>query len=183
MIKYEKEFTLKKTLITILYTVVFNTVIGIILTALFKPFWHNFVYSQCIGILICICVLTLYHFIKTENLFIRLLGNLTALLIGFDEFFGIAGSLDMIPYVFYQNRLPYREVTEMQTGLPFPRFIREGPRAKNFDPGRALDDLTEQAVSYINTHASEEHPFFLYFALTAPHKPVWPAGRFSGKLF
>ena len=82
MIKYEKELNLKKALITILYTVVFNTVIGIILTALFKPFWHNFVYSQCIGILICICVLTLYHFIKTENLFIRLLGNLTALLIG-----------------------------------------------------------------------------------------------------
>ncbi len=101
--------------------------------------------------------------------------------VGFDEFFGIAGSLDMIPYVFYHNRTPSQEVTEVQAGLPFPRFIREGPRGKYFDPGRALDELTEQAVTYIDTHASDDSPFFLYFPLTAPHKPVWPTERFAGR--
>ena len=101
--------------------------------------------------------------------------------VGFDEFFGIAGSLDMIPYVFYHNRMPSQEVTEVQAGLPFPRFIREGPRAEHFDPGKALDELTEQAVKYIDTHAQENDPFFLYFPLTAPHKPIWPDERFAGR--
>ena len=101
--------------------------------------------------------------------------------VGFDEFFGIAGSLDMIPYAFYHNRTATEEVSETQSRLPFPRFIRKGPRARDFDPEKVLDRLTQQAVSYIDQWAAENHPFFLYFPLTAPHKPVWPAGRFRGK--
>jgi arylsulfatase A-like enzyme len=101
--------------------------------------------------------------------------------VGFDEFFGIAGSLDMIPYVFYRNREATVEVSDKQAALPFPRFIREGPRGNGFDAGKALDELTEQAISFINSHARKSHPFFLYFALTAPHKPVWPAERFVGR--
>ena len=100
--------------------------------------------------------------------------------VGFDESFIIAGSLDMIPYVFYHNHAPTGRVTETQPGLPFPRFIREGPRAEGFDPGEVLDELTARAVAYIDARATESHPFFLYLPLTAPHKPVWPAGRFKG---
>jgi arylsulfatase A-like enzyme len=101
--------------------------------------------------------------------------------VGFDEFFGIAGSLDMIPYVFYYNRRPSDIVTETQEGLAFPKFIREGPRARDFDPETVLDRLTDQAVDFIERSASEHVPFFIYFPLTAPHKPVWPAERFMGK--
>ncbi|MFC1782640.1 arylsulfatase [Planctomycetota bacterium] len=101
--------------------------------------------------------------------------------VGFDEFFGIAGSLDMIPYVFYRNRESIQPVTEEQPSLPFPRFIRPGPKAKDFDPGKVLDQLTEQAVTYIQQRAADSMPFFLYFPLTAPHKPVWPAERFEDK--
>ena len=101
--------------------------------------------------------------------------------VGFDEFFGIAGSLDMIPYVFYHNRRPSDSVTETQEGLSFPKFIREGPRARDFDPETVLDRLTDQAVDFIERNAGNDEPFFLYFPMTAPHKPVWPAARFKDK--
>lgn len=101
--------------------------------------------------------------------------------VGFNEFFGIAGSLDMIPYVFYRNREATAPVTEKQAQLAFPRFIREGPRGVGFDAGQALDKLTEQAVSFIDAQAKNSPAFFLYFPLTAPHKPVWPARRFVGR--
>lgn len=99
---------------------------------------------------------------------------------GFDEFFGVAGSLDMIPYVFFHNHEPVQPMTETQPALGFPRYVRKGPKARDFDPGKALDRLTERAVAYIEDHAGKGSPFFLYFAMTAPHKPVWPAERFKG---
>ena len=101
--------------------------------------------------------------------------------VGFDEFFGIAASLDMVPYAFYRNDEPTGEVTQTQSALKFPRFIRQGPKAKNFDPGKVLDQLTKEAISYIERRAATDSPFFLYLPLTAPHKPVWPAERFQGK--
>ncbi len=101
--------------------------------------------------------------------------------VGFDESFIIAGSLDMIPYVFYDNHAPAGPVTETQAGLSFPRFIRQGPRAEGFDPGKVLGELTNRAVAYIEKRATEKSPFFLYLPLTAPHKPVWPAEGFEGK--
>jgi len=101
--------------------------------------------------------------------------------VGFDEFFGIAGSLDMVPYVFYRNHEPTQGATETQPGLKFPRFIRKGPKAKDFDPGKVLDELTKQAISYIEKRSKAKNPFLLYLALTAPHKPVWPTERFKGK--
>jgi arylsulfatase A len=101
--------------------------------------------------------------------------------VGFDEFFGIAGSLDMIPYVFYRNHNPTQKATETQPALKFPRFIRKGPKAKDFDPGKVLDTLAEEAISYIERRSKAGSSFFLYLCLTAPHKPVWPAERFKGK--
>jgi arylsulfatase A len=98
--------------------------------------------------------------------------------VGFDESMIIAGSLDMIPYAFYRNHRPTAEVAEEQEGLPFPKFIRQGPRAVDFAPEKVLDRLTEEAVGYIERKSGAKNPFFLYLPLTAPHKPVWPAERF-----
>jgi arylsulfatase A len=100
--------------------------------------------------------------------------------VGFDESLIIAGSLDMVPYAFYRNHKPTSELTEEQQGLPFPRFIRQGPRAQDFDPEKVLDRLTEEAVGFVDKRASKPDPFFLYLPLTAPHKPAWPAERFRG---
>jgi arylsulfatase A-like enzyme len=101
--------------------------------------------------------------------------------VGFDYYFGVTGSLDMIPYTFYENNRPVQPVTETQPHLDFPRYLREGPRAKGFDHSKALDRLTEKSVEYVKEQSGSENPFFLYFALTAPHKPVWPAERFQGR--
>jgi arylsulfatase A-like enzyme len=100
--------------------------------------------------------------------------------VGFDYFFGINAALDMTPYGLYRNHDPIQPLDEHQTALTFPKFIREGPRAKDFQHSEVLDILTEEAVDYIAGQAKSSDPFFLYFALTSPHKPVWPAERFQG---
>jgi len=43
-----------------------------------------------------------------------------------------------------------------------------------------LDDLLAEAKGFIERAADSGDPFFLYFPLTAPHKPVSPAERFVG---
>ncbi|CAN0330064.1 unnamed protein product, partial [Ectocarpus sp. 4 AP-2014] len=99
---------------------------------------------------------------------------------GFDEFFGIAGSLDMVPYAFYEGHDPVGPLSEEVPRTPFPKFQRAGPKAPTFSGGKVLDDLTERAVRYIEERSATEDPFFLYFPMTSPHKPVWPAERFVG---
>ncbi len=99
--------------------------------------------------------------------------------VGFDEYFGVAASLDMIPYTFLHNHELVQPVTETQEKLDFPKYVRQGPKAKDFDPGKVLDTLTGKAVDYIERSAPRSNPFFLYFPLTAPHKPVWPEDRFK----
>jgi arylsulfatase A-like enzyme len=44
-----------------------------------------------------------------------------------------------------------------------------------------LDHLCAQATGFIRERARQEEPFFLYFPLSAPHKPVLPHPRFRGK--
>ena len=100
--------------------------------------------------------------------------------VGFDYFFGINASLDMTPYAFYKNHTPVQPLTDTQEASTFPKYIRKGPKAKGFNHIEVLDKLTEEAVNYIEGQVNNSDPFFLYFALTAPHKPVWPAKRFQG---
>jgi len=100
--------------------------------------------------------------------------------VGFDYFFGINAALDMTPYGFYRNHQPVQPLDGYQPALTFPTFIREGPRAKDFHHSEVLDRITEEAVNYIEEQTKSSDPFFLYFALTSPHKPVWPAKRFQG---
>ncbi|NOZ55284.1 MAG: arylsulfatase [Calditrichaeota bacterium] len=100
--------------------------------------------------------------------------------VGFDYFFGINGSLDMAPYVFVENdrvtALPNR-VTHSDDRMA---FWREGPTGADFEHEKVLDKLTEKAVNYIESQKKGQ-PFFLYFALTAPHTPILPTKPFRGK--
>ncbi len=85
----------------------------------------------------------------------------------------------MPPYVFIEND-HFTEITSTNhPTTPFPAYSRSGKRAPGFKHEDGLDVLTEKAVDYIK--AQKEKPFFLYFALTAPHKPVLPHPRFRGK--
>lgn len=100
---------------------------------------------------------------------------------GFDYFYGIPASLDFPPYGMIENDRFVKPLSETQEALNFPEFLRKGPKGEGFNFSKALDDLTEKATSIIHEQAQQANPFFLYFALTAPHKPVMPEDRFKGK--
>lgn len=98
---------------------------------------------------------------------------------GFDYFYGVSASLDMPPYVFIENDRFTEMTTTNYSATPFPAYSRKGEMAPGFRHEDGLDILTKKAVGYIQEQGRK--PFFLYFALTAPHKPVLPHSRFRGK--
>jgi arylsulfatase A len=100
---------------------------------------------------------------------------------GFDYFYGITASLDFPPYVYIENDRFTEQQVESHPSQKFPGYLRSGPRGENFSHIGALDHLTEKAVAYIGQQAKASTPFFLYFPLSSPHKPVLPAPRFQGK--
>ncbi len=100
--------------------------------------------------------------------------------LGFDYFFGIPASLDMVPYVYIENNrvtaLPDRETEDKGK-----KFWRKGPTGADFSHIEVLPKLTQKAVEYIDKQANGNHPFFLYFPLPAPHTPILPAKEFQGR--
>lgn len=97
---------------------------------------------------------------------------------GFDYFYGIAGSLDMPPYVYIENNhftaLPNRITKGEGKG-----FWREGPTAPDFIHEEVLDKLTDKVLSKIEEY--KDNPFFIYFPMPAPHTPILPSAKFKGK--
>ncbi len=59
-------------------------------------------------------------------------------------------------------------------------FWRAGAIAPHFQHADVLPKLTEEAVRFIQKRPNDQ-PFFLYFALTAPHTPWMPTPEFRGK--
>ena len=105
--------------------------------------------------------------------------------VGFDYFFGIPASLDMYPYVYVKNDRPLAQPTDVLAGSKNRRaggngFWRKGPAAPDFHPLDVLPTLADQAVNWIGTQTLED-PFFLYFPLSAPHKPWVPTEEFDGR--
>ncbi len=100
---------------------------------------------------------------------------------GFDFSYIIPASLDFPPYVYIRNGKVVELPTETQPAQKFPAFVRKGPRSPGFVMENVLDDLLEQSLDYIRRRARSGQPFFLYFALTAPHKPTLPHPRFRGR--
>ena len=98
---------------------------------------------------------------------------------GFDEFFGVSGNLSFHPRAYIRNDrvTAYPDQPYTPTGLFLDRFRHVAP---DFDPLYVLDRFTEEAVAFIDRSAGQENPFFLYFALTAPHTPLIPESRFVG---
>lgn len=101
--------------------------------------------------------------------------------LGFEESYVIPASLDFPPYVFIKDRKITQFPSIAEQPNKFPAFWRKGERAPNFVMEDVLDHLTEKATDFITEHAAHDDPFFLYFPLTAPHKPVLPHPRFRGK--
>ena len=96
--------------------------------------------------------------------------------VGFDYFFGIAGSLDMPPYVYIKNDMPTAVPTKIKA------FHRNGPAAADFEAVNCLRDFAAQSRSYIKQQAADQSkPFFLYLPLTSPHTPIVPSKKWQGK--
>lgn len=106
---------------------------------------------------------------------------------GFDEYSGIAASLDMVPYTFIEND---RVVAVPTVDKAFPMMpggpgqTRRGPGAAEFEAVDVLPTLTRKAVDYIGRHAAGAKagkPFFLYLPLNAPHTPIAPTPEWQGR--
>jgi arylsulfatase A-like enzyme len=103
---------------------------------------------------------------------------------GFDYYFGIPASLDMAPYVYFENDHLIEPATISDPGSNGPRgvFWRPGLRAKDFEIPKVLPTLTDKAVDIVRKCATNpDRPFFFYFALPSPHTPWVPLPEFRGK--
>lgn len=109
--------------------------------------------------------------------------------VGFDDYFGISASLDMVPYAYLRNdRLTAPPVGDrafvMMAGRDNGGKTRLGPAAADFDAANVLPDLTREAVRSIGAHAEAARngkPFFLYLPFASPHTPILPTADWLGK--
>ena len=100
---------------------------------------------------------------------------------GFDYFYGVTASLDFPPYVYVENDKFTAEGSATYPGSKFPNYLRKGEMAPGFKHIECLDHITEKSQKYISEQAKAKQHFFLYFPITAPHKPALPAKRYQGK--
>ncbi len=102
---------------------------------------------------------------------------------GFDYYFGIPASLDMDPYLYFENDHTVDQPTSSTAGSKMPRGVywRPGAMAPAFQIEQTLPLLTTKAVDVIRSRAGQTKPFFLYFPMTGPHTPWLPLKEFQGK--
>lgn len=101
---------------------------------------------------------------------------------GFDEFFGISGSLDMPPYCFLRGR----EVETRPTVPKSPLITsqRPGPAAPGWEDSTVDLRFAEEAEAWLartRPASAEDAPRLLYFATAAPHRPCVPPPGFDGR--
>ncbi len=105
--------------------------------------------------------------------------------VGFDEYFGISASLDMVPYAFIENdRLSAQPTEERAFAMMLGKEqgkTRLGPAAPGFEASGVLPALTDRAVRYIQDRSKQPVPFFLYLPLASPHTPIAPTPEWNGK--
>lgn len=109
--------------------------------------------------------------------------------VGFDYYYGIAASLDMVPYTFIENDRVTSLPTEdrdflMMHGREQGGKTRKGPTAPQFDAADVLPALARKSREFIERCAADARtgkPFFLYLPLASPHTPILPAPDWQGK--
>ncbi len=108
---------------------------------------------------------------------------------GFDYYFGTTRSHNEPPFVFFENdhcyKLdpddPVRMISQQEKPHPYGWGSSEGGAAAHAArPEDKIDlILTDRAVDYLEQQTDEE-PFFMYLAYTAPHFPIVPNEQFVG---
>ncbi len=99
---------------------------------------------------------------------------------GFEYSYIIPASLDIPPYVYIENHKITAQPDHITRDTSKFGWWREGNTGADFEHDKVLPHLTDIAVDWINSKAKKEKPFFLYFALPAPHTPILPTGKFKG---
>ena len=94
--------------------------------------------------------------------------------VGFDYFFGIAGSLDMPPYAFIENDRTVGLPSEEKD--PYNAQQKKGFMTPGWKDEEVDTTFAEKAVKFIENHAAKtpDDPFFLYLTPSAPHRPCMP---------
>lgn len=105
---------------------------------------------------------------------------------GFDYYFGIPASLDMAPYLYFENDGVVEKATAHTPGSGGGKtigpFWREGAIAPGFKIEEVMPTLTRKAVSIVRERAqTADKPFFLYFPMSGPHTPWMPVPPFRGR--
>jgi arylsulfatase A len=106
--------------------------------------------------------------------------------LGFDYSYIIPSSLDIMPYLYLENNIavePADSFTEGKSQTTFGRGIHwlPGEMSAGFVFEEVMPTFTRQAISYIHKRASIGEPFFLFFAMSAPHTPWLPTSTHSGQ--
>jgi arylsulfatase A len=89
--------------------------------------------------------------------------------------------LDIPPYVYIDKDRVTATVIDTIEGTTGKGFWRRGPVGNDFLHEAVLPVLTEKTVAYIREHSKAAAPFFLYYAMPAPHTPILPTREFLGK--
>lgn len=103
--------------------------------------------------------------------------------VGFDEFFGFLGGGR--PYWGWPGADLKRRIFRGSENVE-SQWVQEGDPSRYDPSGRRYltDAFGEEAADFINRHAEDENPFFLYVSLNAPHAPFQAKqqdlDRFSG---
>ena len=103
---------------------------------------------------------------------------------GFDYYYGIPASLDMPPYLYFENDHALAQPTGTTPGSSAPRGVywRSGPIVPDMQLDQVLPSITDKAVRIIEDRAKvPDQPFFLYVALSGPHTPWLPLAANKGR--
>lgn len=101
---------------------------------------------------------------------------------GFDYFFGLNASNNMLPYCFIENDRAVLEPDERK----WPVYDTESPvglMSPDYTSEKIDQVLFSKAKAWLNTHFEErqDDPFFLYFPSSAIHRPCLPSHKWIGK--
>lgn len=101
--------------------------------------------------------------------------------LGFDYFFGIAGSLDMPPYCFIENDYTVG-IPEIEKH-PYEAQQRQGLMTEGWEDDQVDVTFAQKGVEFIRRHVREQPgiPFFLYLTPSAPHRPCLPPPFMRGR--
>ncbi|MBI5850761.1 MAG: arylsulfatase [Planctomycetes bacterium] len=97
---------------------------------------------------------------------------------GFDVYFG-CDVPNHPPYAWVEGDRLLAQPTDRNDATIYGH---DGPMTPGWDHSAVLPAITQRAAAWIDdhAHAHREQPFFLLFALTAPHTPIAPTSRWSG---